>query len=185
MATHSSILAWRILWTEEPGGLLSIRSHRVGHDWSDLAGAAAATADFTQLSLVFPFMSFFCSGIPSGNHVMLSSIALWLTHRGRQQPCSSQSLGLTMQALVWLEGNPYDHRIRSCDHMTHALSVLPVPCCICTVPLVSPNCVCMYVCVFNMKANQHFFGPLLLSRLHVLLITLLYVFWWNYCLLNQ
>ena len=32
MATHSSILAWRILWTEEPGGLLSMGSHRVGHD---------------------------------------------------------------------------------------------------------------------------------------------------------
>ena len=32
MATHSSILAWRILWTEEPGGLLSIRLQRVGHD---------------------------------------------------------------------------------------------------------------------------------------------------------
>ena len=31
MATHSSILAWRIPWTEEPGGLLSIGSHRVGH----------------------------------------------------------------------------------------------------------------------------------------------------------
>ena len=37
MATHSSILAWRILWTEEPGGLLSIRLRRVGHNWSDLA----------------------------------------------------------------------------------------------------------------------------------------------------
>ena len=32
MATHSSILAWRIPWTEEHGGLLSIRSHRVRHD---------------------------------------------------------------------------------------------------------------------------------------------------------
>ena len=32
MATHSSILAWRVLWTEEPGGLLSIASHRVRHD---------------------------------------------------------------------------------------------------------------------------------------------------------
>ena len=31
MATHSSILAWRIQWTEEPGGLHSIRSQRVGH----------------------------------------------------------------------------------------------------------------------------------------------------------
>ena len=36
MAPHSSILAWRILWMEEPGGLLSMGSHRVGHDWSDL-----------------------------------------------------------------------------------------------------------------------------------------------------
>ena len=32
MATHSSILAWRIPWTEEPGGLQSMRSQRVGHD---------------------------------------------------------------------------------------------------------------------------------------------------------
>ena len=31
-ATHSNILAWRILWTEEPGGLQSIGSNRVGHD---------------------------------------------------------------------------------------------------------------------------------------------------------
>ena len=40
MATHSSVLAWRIPWTEEPGGLLSMVSHRVGHDWNDLAVAA-------------------------------------------------------------------------------------------------------------------------------------------------
>ena len=33
MATHSSILAWEISWTEEPGGLQSMRSQRVGHDW--------------------------------------------------------------------------------------------------------------------------------------------------------
>ena len=32
MATHSSILAWRIPWTEEPGGLQSLGSQRVGHD---------------------------------------------------------------------------------------------------------------------------------------------------------
>jgi len=41
MATHSSVLAWRIPGTGEPGGLLSMGSHRVGHDWSDLAAAAA------------------------------------------------------------------------------------------------------------------------------------------------
>ena len=37
MATHSSVLAWRILGTEGPGGLLSMGSQRVRHDWSDLA----------------------------------------------------------------------------------------------------------------------------------------------------
>ena len=37
MATHSSILAWRIPWTEEPGGLQSMGSQRVRHDWSDWA----------------------------------------------------------------------------------------------------------------------------------------------------
>ena len=42
MATHSSVLAWRIPGTEEPGGLPSMGLHRVGHDWSDLAAAAAA-----------------------------------------------------------------------------------------------------------------------------------------------
>ena len=39
MAAHSSILAWRLPWTEEPGGLLSMGSQRVGHDWSDFTHA--------------------------------------------------------------------------------------------------------------------------------------------------
>ena len=39
MATHSSVLAWRIPGTGEPGGPPSMGSHRVGHDWSDLAVA--------------------------------------------------------------------------------------------------------------------------------------------------
>ena len=41
MATHSSVLAWRILGMGEPGGLPSMGSHRVGHNWSDLAAAAS------------------------------------------------------------------------------------------------------------------------------------------------
>ena len=41
MATHSSVLAWKIPGTAEPGGLPSMGSHRVGHDRSDLAAAAA------------------------------------------------------------------------------------------------------------------------------------------------
>ena len=43
MATHSSVLAWRIPGTGEPGGLPSLGSHRVGHGWSDLEAAAACS----------------------------------------------------------------------------------------------------------------------------------------------
>ena len=52
MATHSSILAWRIVWTEEPGGLLSIGSHRVGHDCSNLACMHALETEMAAHSSV-------------------------------------------------------------------------------------------------------------------------------------
>ena len=42
MATHTSIFAWRIPEMEEPGGLPSKGSHRVWHNWNDLAAVAAA-----------------------------------------------------------------------------------------------------------------------------------------------
>ena len=53
MATHSSVLAWRIPGTGEPGGLPSVGSHRVGHDWSDLAAAAAAAAYTNSGTVLF------------------------------------------------------------------------------------------------------------------------------------
>ena len=49
MATHSSVLAWRIPGAGEPGGLTSMGSHRVGHDWSDLAAAATDLPVYHQL----------------------------------------------------------------------------------------------------------------------------------------
>ena len=49
MATHSSVLVWRIPGTGEPGGLPSVGSHRVGHDWCDLAAAAAGILDLASL----------------------------------------------------------------------------------------------------------------------------------------
>ena len=52
MATHSSVLAWRMPGTGEPGGLPSTGSHRVGHDWSDLAAAAAAVHMIIQIILL-------------------------------------------------------------------------------------------------------------------------------------
>ena len=71
MATHSSVLAWRIPGMAEPGGLPSMGLHRVRHDWSDLAAAAAHKASrdsiyswykqypkIYQLSLIFQFILF-------------------------------------------------------------------------------------------------------------------------------
>ena len=74
MASHSSVLAWRIPGTAEPGGLLSMGSQRVGHDWSDLAAAAVLShvrlfADpqtiprQAPLSMRFPRQEY-CSGLP-------------------------------------------------------------------------------------------------------------------------
>ena len=50
MATHSSVLAWRIPGTGEPGGLSSMGLHRVGHDWSDIPA-------YQQSNHTFPWVS--------------------------------------------------------------------------------------------------------------------------------
>ena len=56
-AAHSSALAWRILATVEPGGLQSVGSHRVGHDWLNLAAAAA----WLQKSRILLLLSRICN----------------------------------------------------------------------------------------------------------------------------
>ena len=56
MATHSSVLAWRIPETREPGGLPSMGSHRVGHNRSDLAVAAVSPLSFTQTGILLLFV---------------------------------------------------------------------------------------------------------------------------------
>ena len=60
MATHSSVLAWRIPGTGQPGGLPPMGSHRVGHDWSHLAAAAAnlrRTICFEAVSYLVHFLT--------------------------------------------------------------------------------------------------------------------------------
>ena len=58
MATHSSILAWRIPWTEEPGGLQSMGSQRVGHDWApSLSLMLGRFVPGDTLATVCPFWS--------------------------------------------------------------------------------------------------------------------------------
>ena len=75
MATHSSVLAWRIPGTGEPGGLPSMGSHRVGHNWSDLAAAASSKrANSPWKSVEFPIQTV------EGNHVPWSEVKWkWLS----------------------------------------------------------------------------------------------------------
>ena len=61
MATRSSVLAWRIPGTGEPGGLPSMGSHRVGHDWRDLAAAAGCLFIHCFLLQIV-----ICGGFPGG-----------------------------------------------------------------------------------------------------------------------
>ena len=67
MATHSSVLAWRIPGTGEPGGLLSLGSHTVGHDCSDSAAAQ-------QVSLYSVMRK---AGLPRGTVLSDNSISLF------------------------------------------------------------------------------------------------------------
>ena len=57
MATHSSVLAWRIPGMVEPGGLPSVGSHRVGHYWSDLAGAEPKWLHLNELNVLKMWLS--------------------------------------------------------------------------------------------------------------------------------
>ena len=82
MATHSSVLAWRIPGKGKPGGLLSMESHRVGHDWNDLAAAAAGVYIYQSQ---YP-NSYQLPLFPLGAHVFvlcvcvsISALQIWLT----------------------------------------------------------------------------------------------------------
>ena len=79
MAPHSSTLAWRIPGTGEPGGLPTIGAHRVGHDWSNLAAAAAvvnnppASAGDVRDTGVIPGLGQFLGG-ENGNPLQYSRL---------------------------------------------------------------------------------------------------------------
>ena len=75
MATHSSVLAWRIPGTGEPGGLPSMGSHRIRHDWSDLATAAAPPSLGSFIFIFWLFLHHVVV-VPLLSHVWLF-VTLW------------------------------------------------------------------------------------------------------------
>ena len=78
MAAHSSVLAWRIPGTGEPGGLPSMGSHRVGHDQINLAAA-------------YNLKSVGKDGREGGNHFTVGSNLNWCSLYGKQYRCSSKN----------------------------------------------------------------------------------------------
>ena len=100
MATHSSILAWRIPGMEEPGGLPSMVSHKVGHYWSDLT-AAAASVQFSSIQSLSPVWSLQPHGLELvQTQVHQVSDAIQLSH-----PLSSPSLPAFNLSQRWVFSN--------------------------------------------------------------------------------
>ena len=83
MATHSSILAWRIPWTEEPGGLQSMRSERVGHDGAALTHTHTHTNKLTLV--VYKLIKNLLARLAQNNKIWSSVIIIDI-----QQVCWSK-----------------------------------------------------------------------------------------------
>ena len=117
MATHSSILAWRIPGTGEPAGLPSVGSHRVGHDWSDLAAAAAV------LLLAKCSVSFL--------HSVLLLTSGWFHHLYYLPNQNVAIFGLISKGTLFFVLSPCSHKLQmlhsALQHLTFALFLIWLP----------------------------------------------------------
>ena len=102
MATHSSVLAWRIPGMEERGGLPSKVSHRVGHDWRDLAAAAAA-ANYSPLCFhakLFRINYFHFHSIYNNSPSRTGDIDIWVWSLG-QKDSLEKGMAAHPSILAW------------------------------------------------------------------------------------
>ena len=114
MATHCSVLAWRIPGTGEPVGLPSLGSHRVGHDWSNLAAAAAYSLDLENCGVRHVFQAMRQSGC-----VPVILIQICLDFPGHFIICiSSETFDIYFQLFSM------DSRIKSSNIGVHKVSPL-------------------------------------------------------------
>ena len=124
MATHSSILAWRIPGTEEPNGLLSMGSHRVGHNWSDLAAAAAVKA------MVFPVVMYGCESwiVKKAERWRIDAFELWCWRRLLRVPStarrSNQSILKEISPGCSLEGMMLKLKLQYSGHLMQRVDSL-------------------------------------------------------------
>ena len=94
MSTHSSVLAWRIPGTGEPGGLPSLGSHRVRHNWSDLAAAAAA--GLGRMYIIYSLSKYVLNG-PNDSFSSVSSVAQLCLTLCDTMNCSTPGLSVHPQ----------------------------------------------------------------------------------------
>ena len=117
MATHSSVLAWRIPGTGEPGGPSSMGSHRVGHDWSNLAVAAVK-------DMVFPVVVMYgleSWTIQEAEHQRIDAFELWCWRRLLRVPWtarrSNQSILNEISSDYSLEGLMLKLKLQYSGHL--------------------------------------------------------------------
>ena len=108
IATHSSVLAWRIPGMGEPGGLPSMGSHRVGHDWRHLAVAAAAAFYINEVDFPVP------SPHPPWGVLLTASVL------GAARGLCVQDLTgrVFLQVEGWRKRNSYHSNIFSCKFVS-------------------------------------------------------------------
>ena len=108
MATHSSVLAWRIPGTEEPRGLLSTGSHRIRHDWSDLAAAAYIN------TYIYIYVCICVSGrcvrsspcrVHGTSEMSGCAGSHWQSTPGSNTPLDAEITQNTRQSQLWPEGH--------------------------------------------------------------------------------
>ena len=128
MATHSSVLAWRIPRMGEPGGLPSVGSHRVGHDWDDLAAAAAACMHAQLLRGVWIFVTLWTVVCQAPLSTGFSREELeWVaisSFMGSSQPratCGIRTAGRFFT--IDLLGKPYSWILFTYQHLSLSLSL--------------------------------------------------------------
>ena len=120
MATHSSVLAWRIPGMGEPGGLPSLGLHRVGHNWSDLAAAAASTAGMSAQATCATFLAQF-SSVQS-----LSRVRLFVTSwTGARQASLSITNSWSLFKLMSIESMMPSNHLILCRPLLLLPSIFP------------------------------------------------------------
>ena len=100
MATHSSILAWRIPWTVEPGRLQSIGLQRIRHNWSDLACVHLRGGKYIVLLFEFIFLQLWASLVAKMVKNLPATQKTWIWSLDRKDPLE-KSMVIHSSILAW------------------------------------------------------------------------------------